>query len=156
VIRGLHHAGLATHDMDGLLGFYGGLLGLEAVFELEWEVGNPDNDAVVGLPDSAARLVMLRAGAAHLELFEFRNPVGRAAVRDRNVNDVGISHVCLDVDDARAEHDRLTAAGVTFHGPVQEIAGQVRVAYCRDPDGNVVELQEILDQRHPVYSRHVR
>ena len=42
-----------------------------------------------------------------------------------------------------------------FHVPppaAADMGGQIRATYGRDPDGNVVELQEILD---PNYSRRL-
>ena len=49
-----------------------------------------------------------------------------------------------------AEYERLVAAGMTFHcAPPQLGAGMIRATYGRDPDGNIVELQEIIDPAIP-------
>jgi len=154
VIKGMHHAGLSTRDAEALTSFYCDLLGFTKVFEMEWETGNEACDIITGLRDSAAKLCMIKSGDVYLEIFEYRNPLGTPANHDRAVNDVGIAHICIDVEDNVTEYERLSAAGVTFHGPPQEVAGVVRVAYARDPDGNVVELQEILDRSHPLYLAH--
>ncbi len=66
------------------------------------------------------------------------------------MNEHGITHICLDVTDVDAEYERLQAAGVTFHCPPQEFAGVSKVTYARDPDGNVIELQEILQPSSPI------
>ena len=68
----------------------------------------------------------------------------------RPVSDHGITHICLDVTDLDGEYDRLAAAGMTFHCPPQRIGDDVKTTYGRDPDGNVIELQEILSSDSPI------
>lgn len=53
----------------------------------------------------------------------------------------GVAHV--DVDDIRAEADRLRAAGVEV-GIVLELQGEVRLLDVYDPDGNRVQLAQVL------------
>ena len=48
-----------------------------------------------------------------------------------------------------AEYERLKKAGVEFHTEPQ-IVGVFRATYGRDPDGNIFELQEVMDSNHPV------
>jgi catechol 2,3-dioxygenase-like lactoylglutathione lyase family enzyme len=143
MISGIHHVAISTPDMERALGFYRDLLGLRVVHDAGWKRGTAVADAITRLDDSSARQVLLRAGNAFVELFEYASP--RAAPGDpgRPVCDHGITHLCLDVDDLDAEHDRLVAAGVEFHCPPQDLRGGVRCTYARDPDGNVVELQEL-------------
>jgi len=38
---------------------------------------------------------------------------------------------------------------MTFHCPPQDLGG-VRTTYGRDPDGNVIELQEVCEPGHPI------
>ena len=38
--------------------------------------------------------------------------------------------------------------GVEFHAPPQDF-GQVKATYGRDCDGNIFEIQEIVDPEHP-------
>ena len=51
--------------------------------------------------------------------------------------------------DIQAEYERLSAAGMRFHCPPLDM-GAVKATYGRDPDGNVVELQEILTEDSPI------
>jgi extradiol dioxygenase family protein len=50
----------------------------------------------------------------------------------------------LDVLDIDFEYERLKRAGMEFHCPPQ-FEGEVRTTYGRDPDGNVIEIQEVKD-----------
>ena len=51
----------------------------------------------------------------------------------------GVAHV--EVEDVKAEADRLRAAGVDV-GVVVELHGEMRLLEVVDPDGNRVELGE--------------
>jgi catechol 2,3-dioxygenase-like lactoylglutathione lyase family enzyme len=53
----------------------------------------------------------------------------------------GVAHV--DVEDVKAEADRLRADGVSV-GTVVELHGQVRLLDVFDPDGNRIQLAEQL------------
>ena len=153
MIRGVHHVAVATGDLDRLVAFYCDQLGFTLLKQGSWEAGSASVDRIVGLKDSAARTAVLRAGNLYLELFQYQSPPGRPGEPDRPASDPGYTHVCLDVTDLDAEYERLSAAGMRFHSPPPPASemrrGDIRATYGRDPDGNVIELQEILD---PDYS----
>jgi catechol 2,3-dioxygenase-like lactoylglutathione lyase family enzyme len=147
--RGLHHVAISTPDADRLVGFYRDQLGFAVVFDQSWQPGADLADTVLGLERTSGRQVLLRIGNAYLELFEFWTPRGRAGDPVRPVCDHGYTHLCIDVDDLDETYERLSAAGVWFHSPPQDLFPGVRMCYSRDPDGNVVEIQE-LAPRHPL------
>ena len=152
MIRGIHHVGLSTPDLDRLVAFYRDVMGFEVVMNTQWR-DREIIDRMVGLSGSAARQVMVKAGNAFLELFEYESPVPRLATPDRNPADHGYTHICIDVVDIDAEYERLSANGMTFHAPPPSAGelghSRLRAIYGRDPDGNIVELQEILDRAVP-------
>ncbi len=148
MIRGIHHTAVSTPDMERALAFYRDLLGLVVVSDFTWPSGFSTADAITGLEDSSARVVMLRAGNAMIELFEFASPEPRPAEAGRPVCDHGITHICLDVVDVESEYRRLKDAGVVFHCEPQNL-GMTIATYGRDPDGNVFELLEVVDPRSP-------
>ncbi|MFK8024155.1 MAG: VOC family protein [Ilumatobacter sp.] len=154
MIRGIHHVAISTPDLDRLVAFYTDVIGFTPVMSTEWN-DRPLVDRMIGGYDrSAARQVMLQAGNAHLELFEYVSPVPTPADPDRTPADHGYTHFCLDVVDIDAEYNRLSANGVTFNSPpptVEEMGGvpRLRAIYGRDPDGNIIELQEVLDPSIP-------
>jgi len=148
MIRGIHHVAICTPDLDRLAAFYTDVMGFDEVMSTSWR-DRPLVDRMIGLTDSAARQVMLRAGNAHLELFQYESPVGSVADPDRNPASQGYTHFCIDVVDIDAEYARLSTNGMSFHSPPptrdEMNGGPIRAIYARDPDGNIVELQEILD-----------
>ena len=152
MIRGIHHTALSTGDLDRALGFYRDLLGFESVLDWTWPRGTKDMDATHRLEDTAGRVVLLRAGNAMLEIFEYASPEPRPADAGRRLCDHGLTHLCIDVDDLDGEYGRLSGAGVDFHcAPVDY--GTVKCTYARDPDGNVIELQEVKSADDPLAIR---
>ena len=151
MIRGIHHTAISTGNLERALQFYRDVLGFEEITTMTWQAGNKVADQITGLEASSGTLVMLKAGNAFIELFQYMTPVPRPADPKRPVCDHGITHVCLDVVDVDKEYERLKAAGMTFHSPPQDLAdGAVRTTYGRDPDGNVIELQELKVQGTPM------
>jgi catechol 2,3-dioxygenase-like lactoylglutathione lyase family enzyme len=63
------------------------------------------------------------------------------ALAEGEPEDGGVAHV--DVDDVKAEADRLRASGVDV-GTVLELHGHVRLVDVFDPDGNRVQLAQDL------------
>jgi len=49
----------------------------------------------------------------------------------------------IDVDDIRAEADRLRGAGVSV-GTIVELVGEMRICDVFDPDGNRIQLSQPL------------
>jgi glyoxylase I family protein len=153
MITGIHHVGIVAHDLDRLVAFYRDVIGLEEVAGMEWQRGSPDVDQIVGIKDSAARLVMMRLGNVMLEFFEYFSPASYGNPADRQPYHCGYAHLCLDVTDIEAEHARLRKLGMTAHAPPPSpvLGMPMRAIYMRDPEGNIVELQEIYDKQHPFY-----
>jgi catechol 2,3-dioxygenase-like lactoylglutathione lyase family enzyme len=141
MIRGIHHAGVHVRDLDKMIVFYKEAFGFELVGEpFAWK-DEPVLDNLIDVPGSAARGAMLRAGTCYLEMFQFAAPAPRP-VSPLNPQDKGYTHFCVDVTDIEQEYVRLKALGMTFGAPAPVDMGHVKSVYGRDPEGNVIELQE--------------
>jgi catechol 2,3-dioxygenase-like lactoylglutathione lyase family enzyme len=143
-INGVHHVAISTPDIERLKNFYVDQLGFESVAELEWPKGTKMSDTIQNLENSSAKLAMLRIGNAYVELFQYSSPQPAPVNPARPVCDHGITHICLDVTGVDAEYERLKAAGMEFHSEPQWVSDDCKTVYGRDPDGNVVELQEVM------------
>lgn len=157
MINGTHHVSLSTADMDGFIGFYTGLLGLPLLSDSVMPPGTPLFDAfakIVGAPDPRVRVAQFGGGNLRLEVFQYASPdpVHGPEVWPWHV---GIRHIAFDVTDIDAEYARLSAAGVTFLSEPQslELVG-LRSVYFRDPEGNILEFQEVFPGS-PVDRSHV-
>jgi catechol 2,3-dioxygenase-like lactoylglutathione lyase family enzyme len=141
MITSINHTGLTVSDLDRALSFYRDALGLEVVMEQEKEAGYLA--AITGYPDAHVRMAHLASpDGSRLELFEYLQPAGNG--RPLEPSTVGITHVCLVVDDIHEAHRRLQEAGAEpFSEPIEIDTGANAGAYglyVRDPDGIVLEL----------------
>ena len=73
-IKGIHHVGLVVEDLEAAIGFYGALLGMEAIERDRWSAPAPTEDQAVGLEGSSAEGVMLRGPRSYLELWRYSAP----------------------------------------------------------------------------------
>lgn len=144
MIRGIHHVSVHVNDLGRMMDFYRQAFGFELVGE---EFGWKDVEAldrILDVPGSAAKGAMMRAGTCYIELFEFEAPLPDQT-RPKRPYDKGYTHFCVDVTDIEQEYDRLKGLGMTF-GHFEPIdMGHVKTIYGRDPEGNVIEIQQTAD-----------
>lgn len=149
MFRGTHHTAISTPDLARSVAFYRDLFGFEVILEMDWPRGYAGADLIMGIEGTAAQAVMLRRADSMIEIFEFSSPAAKTQPLDRPVCDHGINHFCFWVEGIQAEYERLSEAGMVFHCEPQDSGTGIVVTYGRDPDGNVIELLEILDGEHP-------
>ena len=141
----LHHTGLTVRNLDASLRFYRDLLGMEVLFEAEREGGYFGE--IVGYPDARVKMAHVAfPGSGHrIEIFEYLQPPARGDAGEPR--DVGITHVCLAVEDIQALYDRLADAGVEFYSPPVLVTEGVNAGgygvYLLDPDGITIELFQL-------------
>lgn len=128
MLRKFEHVGMTVSDMDRALGFYVGLLGLTLVVRRPAPGGE--------------EIAFLSAGEAMLEIVAVP---GALAAADVPAGRAGLRHLTFDVASVDATWARLQAAGVALVEPPRPARNRdmlARVAFCRDPDGILVELAE--------------
>ncbi len=141
MIRGIHHVGMHAHDIDRMVKFYGDAFGFKPVDEgFSW-ANEKVLDKLIDVPGSAARGIMLRAGSCYLEMFQFSAPQPNNT-KGLNPYDKGYTHFCVDVTEIEKEVERLKGLGMTFGAGAPIDMGHVKSVYGRDPEGNVIEIQE--------------
>ncbi len=143
MIVGIHHVAIGTPDLDAALEFYRDGLGFEVVQESDWHLDNPLADRAVGLSGTSARMAMLKAPNAFLEVWEYREPKPRDLTS--LPSDLGYPHFCLQVQDIQSEFERLQNLGMQFVADAPVDFGPASAVYGRDPFGNVIEIYEIRD-----------
>lgn len=142
----VRHAGIVVEDLERSLTFYRDLLGLEVRARAD-EAG-AHLDAMLGLDGVRVTTVKLAGsdGPTLVELLRFEAPATPPR-RPLATNTPGPTHIAFTVDDLEGLWRRLDAAGIVFLAPPQSSPdGRVRVTYCRDPEGNFVELVEMVKE----------
>ena len=146
MIRGIHHVAVHVHDLDRMINFYREAFGFEVVGEpFGWE-NNDFIDRIVAVKGSVARGAMLRAGSCYMELFQYSAPKPNNT-KGLDPFDKGYTHFCVDVVGIYEEVERLKTLGMTFPEPAPIDVGHVITLYGRDPEGNLIEIQETIDDK---------
>lgn len=143
----LHHLAISVPDLNKAVDFYCGTLGFEEVTRDSWR-DSPADDEMCGIIGVAGSYALLRLDDVWLEILEYASPKPKPLPSDRRVCDLGLTHLCLLVDDAQQEYERLCRAGMVFLSPPRPNGGEEGVsqgqcAYGRDPFGNFVEFLQL-------------
>ncbi|MFA5099317.1 MAG: VOC family protein [Candidatus Omnitrophota bacterium] len=140
-MKTMRHTGIVVEDLEKMLFFYRDLLGLKVIERREESSGYIE--ALLATPGASVTTVKLSCGNSVLvELLHFHSdPSDIRGQKGLCVN--GISHIAFTVGDIDAEYGKLAAAGVAFvSAPQDSPDGGARVAFCRDFEGNFIELVE--------------
>lgn len=150
MIVGIHHIAISVDDIDKAAKLCSSPFGFQSV-----QQENLDNELqanrVIGMDAIRARMVMLRAPNAFIELWQYAEPEDR---RSRPC-DYGHPHIALQIDDMEAELSRLRTHGITFVGDAV-CSEQASAIYGYDPFGNIIELYGIKTAALPQLARHSR
>jgi len=144
-IKAIRHTGIVVSDMQASLRFYRDLLGMEVGADFK------DNSQMVqdvtGVAGANLWIIKLKAAdGVSIELLQYLSHP-QPVPAPRRACDVGCNHVALQVDDLDALHEKLVAEGIEFNvAPTISSEGFAKITYCRDPEGVLVELVEILTQ----------
>ena len=142
-MKTLRHVGIVVTNLNRSLHFYKDLLGLRITKELN-ESGD-FIDKILGMRGTHVRTVKLKSdeGKSLVELLHFKTyPRGKRKI---SANSIGYTHVSFSVRDIRRQYRKLIKSGVEFNSPPQDSPdGYAKVAFCKDPDGNLIELVQEL------------
>ncbi len=145
MIRGIHHIAVHVHDLERMTRFYRNAFGFTCFSDpYRWQQ-DANFDAAVNLHNTAGRCCLLRSGNCYMELFEYAQPAPDSR-HPKGPHDKGYTHFCVDVVGIEGEMERLRVLGMSFGQPQPVNMGPVKSIYGRDPEGNIIELQETLEQ----------
>ncbi len=77
---------------------------------------------------------------------EFETPEGKTIAIEQFSPEDSPPTLALETDDIEAEVERLKAAGVRFHGEIQDNK-VCKMAFAFDPSGNMVMLHQMAPDR---------
>lgn len=138
------HVSIVARDTDRLADFYKSVFGCEDTVS-RWTMSGERISKGNGVPDSeiyAAWLSLPGVEGPFLEIFQYKTIEERPTPP---VNQPGYGHICFQVDDIHAVVSAVVAAGGARVGEVTDLGAPeapVLCVYVRDPEGNVVELEQ--------------
>jgi catechol 2,3-dioxygenase-like lactoylglutathione lyase family enzyme len=145
MMRTIRHTGIVVKDLKKMVHFYRDVLGLKVIKRMN-ESGSY-LDSVTALKKTKVTTIKMKADNEGLiELLYFRSHPSRISNR-RGLFDTGISHIAFGVKDAGAEYKKLKKNGIRFNSlPQISPDGCAKVAFFRDPEGNMIEIMEVLNK----------
>lgn len=131
-IQSYDHIGVRVTDRERATAFYAKL-----GFRPEPNEDSPQYSAVGLINDAGVRINLVYNGTP--------NP-GRNVLMDVSDKWPGYTHYAVRVDSLQGVLDWAEREGVTItEGPI-ELGGRRTVDFIRDPDGNVIEFDELLPE----------
>ena len=138
-----NHTGQVVTDLERSKRFYVELLG----FTLEREITPPDGGSaqLMGLtpPVQLTAAYLVRDGLV-LELLWYGAPGQTQQYRSRTMNEPGLTHISVSVDDI----DTVCARAGDYGGSVVEGSNIGAAVFVRDPDGQLLELLPMAYRQH--------
>ncbi len=142
MIVSTRHTGLVVRDLNKSLVFYEEILGL-TIWKRDRESGIYI-EQVVGIPGVVLEWAKLRApDGSMVELLQYHSHPEKGEIKNAAANTLGCSHIAFTVTDIEELYQVLCAKGYHCNSvPQQSPDGLVKILYCHDPDGIILELVE--------------
>jgi lactoylglutathione lyase len=130
-----NHTGQVVTDLERSKRFYQEVFGFKFWYEI-----NPPDQATAKLscltPPLGITASYLILDGFVLELMHYSAPGVTAPFRSRTMNEPGLTHLSISVDDVRATAERVAE----FGGQIIEDSDVGAAIFVRDPDGQLLEL----------------
>ena len=147
MVERVDHVNIVVDDLEKMAAFYCDVMGLRPAKRVS--ISGSWIETVTGLASAEADVALLEAGSgAGVELIKYRRPEGPRPDSLGAPHALGIRHIAFRVQDIEEATGRMKTAGVEFLSHVRQVptdqvdfvGKQKRIVYCRDPEGNLLEL----------------
>jgi lactoylglutathione lyase len=147
-IQCIAHIGVCVSDLERSRRFYRDGLGFKEVARLETSSG--PTRQLLQMKDVDLHAAFLERDGLRIELLYYARPGASAGERPRPMNQLGLTHMAIRVDDLDATIAALRRAGATpIEGTVIDNPEfQARAAMVVDPDGTRLELIQAPGDPH--------
>jgi len=141
MIKSVRHTGIVVHNLEKMSAFYQTLGFVEesrAIEEGEFI------EQVVDISNVKLEWVKMKSpDGCLLELLQYLSHSQQLNKDKSKSNDLGCSHLAFTVDDIKATCSKIENIGGSVVNP-EAISqnGKVKVAYCHDPEGVLLEIVE--------------
>jgi extradiol dioxygenase family protein len=134
--------GIVVSNIDSALKFYCDVLGLH----IQGKTHEKDDviSQLLDYKNVELKTIKLSAddNSTRIELLEFKNPKSKK-LNTISLYDIGFTHIALTVENLDALYERLKKYNIEFNSPpIISPNGALKVIFCRDLEGNFLELIE--------------
>lgn len=145
-IKKFRHVAIVVRDLDRMVNFYTQTLGF--LVKRRFAIGNEDFRKGIGVRDAEAIVTHLISPSSdvEIELLQFKETMNLLSPSPANAQ--GYRHFALVVNDLKESWKELKGKGISFLSePIavkepKEVAG-FQFVYFLDPEGNIIELNEL-------------
>ena len=144
MIVNVRHTGIVVSDLENVATFYR-KLGFEDVSQ-DIEKGN-FIEQVTGIENVELEWIKMKAADGYLlELIKYHSHPLTAENENAVSNKLGCSHIAFTVENIDAACELIDRSGGSVVNKAATAPnGKVKVAYCHDPEGVLMEIVEELD-----------
>lgn len=142
-MKAVRHIGITIKDLDQAIDFYKSLMGLKIIRRME-ESGK-FIDYLSGLKKVRVTTVKMATDDGSLIELLYYHSHPRLTGKKKEICAIGLSHLAFTVGDLNKLYKKLINKGIKFNcAPRISKDGKAKVTFCRDPEGNLIELVEEL------------
>jgi catechol 2,3-dioxygenase-like lactoylglutathione lyase family enzyme len=141
-VRRFDHLTIAVRDLDRARRFFG-LLGFKEAMSVV--IAGEPFASYMGVPDIEADHVTLvlenASPRTEIQLLHYRHPEAMSDPHIRDLDKIGLNHICFATDDLEAELRTMRANGFEARSGILEFHAR-KLVFLEGPEGVVVELSE--------------
>ena len=169
-IKGVHHIGITVSDIDETLAFYSRSVPYELVERRIVDAAVLPSE-ILSRRSGPIEIALVRTPTVFFQLIDV-DPATRAAPDRRPVIGPGYTHICFQSPSTAPKYDVFKANGLDMlsrgDGPVDLGGYGVTYAYGFDPDGIMIEMEQLTPEviaahgelgtkrmRHPAWATHI-
>jgi len=133
--KGLRHAGIITKNPEKMINFYIEVLHLNRVWDKKENVKD-----ITGFDHECRTIKLASENGSQIELIV---PPFEPSKSISQYLDIGISHTAITVEGMTEIYDKVKELGCEMlTGDVFTNPAGIKIFFCKDPDGNILELVE--------------
>ena len=143
MIKAVRHTGIVVRSLEESVEFYCALGFTEDNRDIEKGIFI---DTVVGLQNTKLEWVKLKALDGYLlEILQYHSHPEQKSIKKQKSNQLGCSHLAYSVDNINTICEKIEKIGGSIvNQPTLTNDKKVKVAYCHDNEGNLMEIVEVL------------
>ena len=145
MILNIRHVGIVVTDLERMKTFYGSLGFVKDSSDIE---EGTFIDQVTGLDKVKLEWIKMKLpDNSLLELLKYHSHSLENDQIKQYSNRLGCSHIAFTVEDIDKICDQvILAGGSVVNSPIKSPNGKVKVAYCHDPEGVLLEIVQELSK----------